>query len=449
MGTNGVKAFQSTRTDLDAKTLTLPLALESEQPPQLFAYVVMGTFVFLLAFILWAFVTSVLEVTHASGQIQPTSSVQLVQHLEGGYIQKILVREGDRVEAGQPLVRLRSTATESDRDQFAIRSANLQLTIARLDALIDGRPTPNFGNLARRYPAIAKAQMAVFDNEKTRIDREMAKFASQLARREAEYQAALAEKKSVAKRLEIAKEQYGILENLLRQQYASRRSLLEAEAALEEAKARFYAIDGRIATSREQASEARIQLQEQRATIKSDLSKERAKSASELAELGKILDKQQDRVQSLDLVAPTNGIVQELAIKSEGAVIRAGEVIARVVPDDRNIIAEVRVQPKDIGHIKAGADAKVTISTFDPYVFGSLEGKVRTISATSFKDERDNPYFKVQIELNENALSRNGQSYPVMPGMVVTADILTGKKSLARYLLKPVYRSIDQAFSER
>lgn len=444
-----MKFFSSKQDELDAKTLTLPLALETEQPPQLFSYVVTGCVVFLVGFVAWAFVTNILEVTHATGQVQPTGSVQTVQHLEGGYIDKILVREGDRVVKGQPLVRLRSTATESERDQLAIRAANLAMSVANLDALSTKQGRPDYGHNLGLYPSLAKSQQAVFKSETTRINREEAKFASQLARRQAEYQAALSEKKSIAKRLEIAKEQYNILQNLLTQQYASRRSVLEAEAAMEEARSRSFALDGRIAAAREQVSEARIQLEEQRAAIQSSLAKERAKSASELAELNKILTKQQDRVESLDLVAPADGFVQELAFKTVGAVVRGGEVIARVVPNDRDIVAEVRVQPKDIGHVRTGADAKVTVSTFDPYVFGTLEGKVQTISATSFEDPQGEPYFKVQIKMDDNELTRGGSAYPVLPGMVVTADILTGEKSLARYLLKPVYRSMDQAFSER
>ncbi len=444
-----MKLFSSKRDRLDAKTLTLPLALESEQPPQLFSYVVTGCMVFLVGFVIWAFVTNILEVTHATGQVQPSGSVQTVQHLEGGYIDKILVREGDRVIKGQPLVRLRSTATESERDQLAIRAANLAMSVANLDALTSKQERPDYGHNIGLYPALAQSQKAVFASEKTRINREEAKFASQLARRQAEYQAAVSEKKSIAKRLEIAKEQYKILQNLLTQQYASRRSVLEAEAAMEEARSRSFALDGRIAAAREQVSEAKIQLEEQQAAIQSTLAKERAKSASELAELNKILTKQQDRVESLDLVSPADGFVQELAFKTVGAVVRSGEVVAQIVPNNRDIVAEVRVQPKDIGHVRTGADAKVTVSTFDPYVFGTLEGKVETISATSFEDKQGEPYFKVQIKMGENELTREGSAYPVLPGMVVTADILTGEKSLARYLLKPVYRSMDQAFSER
>ncbi|WP_316861139.1 HlyD family type I secretion periplasmic adaptor subunit [uncultured Cohaesibacter sp.] len=445
-----MKFFASKNDGLDAKTLTLPLALEAEQPPQLFAYVVTGCFIFLGAFVIWAFVTSVLEVTHATGQIQPQGSVQTIQHLEGGYIDKILVSEGDRVLAGQPIVRLRPTATESERDQLAIRAASLRMSQASLEALINEQEIVNLGRDASLYVEIAQSKLGVFLSEKERIERELAKYGSQLARRKAEYNAALSEHKSSVKRVEIAKEQYEILAGLLKQQYASRRSVLEAEAALEEARSRLYSLDGKISTTREQVREAQIQLDEARAKIFSDLAKEKSENATELAEVDRLLTKQQDRVQSLDLVAPTNGIVQELPINTIGAVVRSGEVVARIVPDDRNILAEVRVKPKDIGHIHQGADAKVTISTFDPYVFGSLEGKVKTISATSFEDEKDKqPYFKVQIALDTNEFKRKGMSYPVLPGMVVTADIVTGSKSLARYLLKPVYRSMDVAFSER
>ena len=444
-----MQLFQSSRQDIDAKSLTLPLALEAEQPPQLFAYVVSGSLVFLLAFIIWTFVTSVLEVTHASGQIQPTGSVQTVQHLEGGYIDKVLVAEGDRVEAGQPLIRLRSTATQSDRDQLAVRAAALAMSIASLDKLMGDRIRPEFGADGRAHPALARSQLQVFASEKLRIEGEEAKFTSQLARRKAEYKATLAEKTSVEKRAQIAREQYEMISDLLRQQYASRRSALDAQAALEEARARLFALDGKLVAAREQVREAEIELEQIRASLNSELAKERSKNAGELAELHSILAKQQDRVESLDLVAPTNGIVQELAFQSVGAVVRSGEVVARVVPDDRNIVAEVRVQPKDIGHIQEGAEAKVSVSTFDPYVFGTLDGQVKTISATSFEDERGEPYFKVRIALSDNQFARSGRSYPVLPGMVVTADIVTGSKSLARYLLKPVYRSMDVAFSER
>lgn len=444
-----MSVFESNKIDLDAKTLTLPLALESEQPPQLFAYVVSGSLLFLIGFIVWAFLTSVLEVTHARGQIQPSSSVQTVQHLEGGYIEDIFVREGDRVQKGQPLLRLRATATESDRDQLVVRAAALRMSVATLDALMDGKERPDFGQLEFLQPSLAQSQLSVFASERTRINREVAKYASQLARKQAEYKAAVSEKKSVEKRTEIANEQYQMLEKLLKQQYASRRSVLEAQAALEEARARLYVLDGKIASTREQVTEAEIQLEESRATIRSDLAKERSKSAGELAELDRILTKQQDRVESLELVAPTDGFVQELAFNTVGAVVRSGEVVARIVPDDHNIVAEVRVQPKDIGHIHIDADAKVTVSTFDPYVFGTLEGKVQTISATSFEDEKGEPYFKVLIALNNPDLKRNGKDYAVLPGMVVTADIVTGEKSLARYLLKPVFRSMDVAFSER
>ncbi|MCT4655691.1 MAG: HlyD family type I secretion periplasmic adaptor subunit [Cohaesibacter sp.] len=444
-----MKWFKPKQKELDAKALTLPLALELEHPPQLFSYVVMGCFGFVVAFIVWSFLTSVLEVTHATGQIQPSSSVQLVQHLEGGYIDKVLVKEGDRVEKGQTLMRLRSTATQSDRDRLAVRAASLRMSVANYDALALELIRPDYGADTRRYPQLAQSADSVFSSEKVRMMREQEKLASQVARRKAELQALLAEKQSVAKRMEIAAEQYKILDGLLRQQYASRRSVLEAEAAFEEARSRSFALEGRIAAAKEQVTEAEIQLEELRASSKAKYAKERQTVQAELAELDNILTKEQDRVQSLDLVAPSSGLVQELAINTVGAVIRGGEVIARIVPDDRDIVAEVRVPPKDIGHIQKGANAKVSVSTFDPYVFGTLEGEVKTISASSFEDERGEPYFKIQIALDDNALMRGEAAYPVLPGMVVTADILTGEKSLARYLLKPVFRSLDQAFTER
>ena len=128
--------------------------------------------------------------------------------------------------------------------------------------------------------------------------------------------------------------------------------------------------------------------------------------------------------------------------------MRPGQEIATIVPNGRNLLAEVRVKPKDIGHIQVGAEAKITVSTYDAFTFGNLTGRVQSISPTSF-DQAGAAHFKVIVSLDDDALHYNGMAYPVQAGMEVTADVLTGEKSLAEYLLKPVFRSVNQAFSER
>ncbi|WP_299348362.1 HlyD family type I secretion periplasmic adaptor subunit [uncultured Maritalea sp.] len=435
-------------TELDAKTLTLPLALEKEHPPQLYSFVVGGCFAFLAAFIIWASITSISEVTHAKGQIQPVEKVKYVQHLNGGRIEELFVNVGDRVSAGQVLLRLSPTATQSNRDQLEIRMAALSMSLASIDAQQRGLQNPDFGKAGEKYPAIARTQMDAFMFERTRIMQEQAKLASQVARRELEHQAAIAEQKSVEKRLAITQERYDGIKSLVEQGFAPRRDLLSAEADLEDAKARLMSLKATIATAAELSAEAQLQLSEQQSSIQSQLAKQETTGLSELTEMEADMLKFQELVDQLEVTSPIDGVIHQLAYNTVGSIARSGEIIASIVPDDGNLIADVKVRPKDIGHINVGADARIAVSTYDPFVFGHLNGKVKAISPTTF-DEGGTHFFKVQVALEQNFLTNKGIKYPVNAGMEVTADVLTGEKSLARYLLKPVFRSVDQAFSER
>jgi HlyD family secretion protein/adhesin transport system membrane fusion protein len=437
-----------TASELDAKTLTLPLALEKEHPPQLYSFVVTGILMFVAGFIAWAFLTTIIEVTHAKGNIQPSEHLKTVQHLDGGYIAEIMVDAGDVVDKGDPILRLVPTNSESDRDQLEIRLATLKMNIASLDAQAKGHAMPDFSGIGEKYPEIARQQLNAFSFEQARIKRELAKFASQLARRELEYQAALAEQKSVAKRLEIAKKRFDSVSELARKGFAATKDLLAVEADLEDAKARELSLKAKIATAAEMETEARFFLEEQQASIQASIAKQLAAGNAELAEMEKIMVKYQTTVDDLLVSAPIDGIVQQMNHHTVGAVVRPGEVIATIVPNDRDLIAEVRVDPKDIGHVNVGADAKITVSTYDPFSFGNLTGEVKSISETSHS-ENGRAFFKVEVALDQTALEKNGVSYPIHSGMEVTADIVTGEKSLAKYLLKPVFRSLDQAFSER
>jgi HlyD family secretion protein/adhesin transport system membrane fusion protein len=177
-----------------------------------------------------------------------------------------------------------------------------------------------------------------------------------------------------------------------------------------------------------------------------------------LAETEQQLVKLADRFDRLLVRAPSDGIVQELAPKSLGEVVRAGDAIARIVPTARELVAEVRIDPKDSGHIHEGADAEIRLLTFDSTIFGSVRGKVEFVSATTFNpppaqgtpgQNPAEPYYKATIRLLQDHVSSGTATYPISPGMVLQAHIQTGSKSILRYMFKPVFNSLDVAFTER
>lgn len=273
---------------------------------------------------------------------------------------------------------------------------------------------------------------------------------ARIAQRKVEVGSLSGELESLIRQVEIQEEQLGIRSRLLESGYTSRRAYLDSQSQLETAKARVIATRGRVGTTKEQLIEAESEYQQAQSQAQQKYTEERSKVVGELGELKRTIRKHQDRVNRLHVQAPVRGIVQELSQKAPGEVVKPGDLVARIVPLDGGVVVEVSVEPKDIGHVKPGDKAELKISTFDPNVYGILNGTVERLSATTFqREDGGTPYFKAIIKLEKSYFGTAKNPVSILPGMEVQADIITGAKSLVRYFLKPVYRSLHTAFSER
>lgn len=431
-----------------SQRLTRPFKLEEGRVPGLSSRLLYLSAAFVVACVVWASLTEIRELAVASGQLEPAGSVQLVQHLEGGIVAEILVQEGQITEAGEPLVRLQPTAASSDLAQLSVRAAGLTLQIERQTAAIEGR-MPEFGEFAMKYPGLALNQKQAFESERVRHAKTKDGLITRVDQKLAEVKALQSEAESLERRLEIDREQLDIRKKLKAQGFASIATVLEARRVHERTNSDLIALRGRLESAQEGLNEARIQLLAADAEFANRMTEERTKAVAELAELKELLAKQKDRVMRLLVRAPVQGVVQELVPKAVGQVLQPGELVAKIVPLGEELVAEVQIQPKDIGHINIGDLASVKITTFDPARFGAIEGTVKKISASTFQTPEGTPYYKAVISLAYNFVEAGGERHMVLPGMVVNAEIVTGSKSLARYLLKPVYRSLDIAFTER
>lgn len=430
------------------QNLTLPLSLEEGRAPKLFIHTLYLLSAFIAAGVVWATVAQIKELTIAKGQLVPVGSVQLVQHLEGGIIAEIMVSEGQIVKKGAPLVRFQPAVASSDLGQVNIRAVNLTLQRERLNAMIDERPLA-FGKYGKKYPELARDQIHLMNSLYAQRIEERKTLKSKIEQRVTEITSLGGQEKSLMKQISIQEEQVAIREDLLKEGFVSRAVYLEIKRTLEKTRAEAIAISGRLGGAKEALVETKSLLAEYDASMRQKLNDETAKISAELAELRLAIVKHKDRVTRLLISAPVKGIIQELIPRAIGEVMKPGDVIARIVPMEQELIAEVRIPPKDIGHISVGNTAEIKLTTFDPARFGGITGTVRKISATTFQDERGEPYYKAEIGLSKNYVGRDDEQHLVLPGMVVNAEIITGSKSLTKYLLKPVYRSLDIAFSER
>jgi HlyD family secretion protein/adhesin transport system membrane fusion protein len=433
---------------ISGQRLTLPAELEDGRIPARIGFIASYISVLLICALVWGSFAQIRELVVAPGRIIPSGRVQQIQHLEGGEVEKVVAIEGQIVEPGAALLHLRPTAATSDLNQLEVRSASLQMRQIALTALL-GDTTPDFGKLANKYPDLAAQEHHVYNAKKTHSERERQALAARVAQKKSEVRTLVLEEQSLQRQKEIQKEQLGIRSELLKDGYTSRRAYLSTKTAFEEVSASHISVAGRLETTKSQLVEVTSKLHAFEAETRKTLSQERFDASAELAELREKLGKHRDRVDRLVVRSPIRGIVQELAQAASGEVVSPGDLVARVVPVDRHIVAEVRVNPRDIGHVKEGDEVEVKLSTFDPSIFGVAKGKLGVLSATTFTDEEGKPYFKGVILLEKNYVGQGDKRRMILPGMVVDANIITGSKSLIRYILKPVYRSLDRAFTER
>jgi len=430
----------------DDKLLALPLALEQGRAPRVAGFILVVISSFLAAALLWASLTTVRELAVAPGQVEPAGSVLTVRHLEGGIVGEILTAEGELVEAGQALARFEPAFAGADLDQAKARAASLALTAERQAAFIDEREPdfetdPAFAHLATEQRELWRAQVAA-----RREQRAMAQ--ARIAQRQAELVALEKRERNLELQIELLEEQMVMREGLLQEGLVSRIAFLESQRAVEQTRGELIATQGRLAEATQARLEARTALSELNARLVDEAKEERSRALGELEEVRNQIVKAQDRVTRLVLRAPARGLVKGMTVHAVGDVVRPGDAVLEIVPIDEVLVARVDLDPKDVGHVKIGDPAHVRVTAYDAARFGMLEGRVQKISASTFQNDRGEHFYHATIALDRPYLGTDAK-HLVLPGMVVNAEIVTGSKSIVRYLLKPVYRSLDTAFSER
>ena len=429
------------------RVLSQPLVLEESGPPDGLLNLLSVCSAFVAAFVVWAAITPMKETATTSGQIIPVGSVNVVQHLEGGIIREILVEEGQIVEPGEVLMRLQSAAAQAELDQLRAKESTLAIKAERLRSFVLGFE-PDF-SAGSNFPDLVRDEETILQMQKGARDSRLAVLLSRIEQREAEIAALDEQRKSLNAQIAITREQLEMRRKLAAKKLIPKIDLLDNERAMSDSMGQLNAVIADITRAKGSLSEARAAVLELQATLGSDAVAEMGEISGELAQVREARIKLEDRTRRLEIEAPVRGIVKGLVTQTIGSVVPPGETIMEIVPFDDTLVAEVRILPKDVGHLSVGQPAQVKVTTYDVARYGVVEGELKQISASTFRDEEGEPYFKGIIELSQSYVGTLPDQNPILPGMVVDADVSTGSKSLFRYLLKPVYRSLDGAFSER
>lgn len=410
--------------------------------------IIVGAIALFVTFGAWASFAPITELARANGRIVPSGNTTIVQHLEGGIVSNINVEEGARVKAGDVLVTLVPTGATRSVRQLQYRQAALRAEAGRLVAIVEGSPFVEL-NLGPEFAQIVDVQNKAYLAMMKEFRARSAEFESAIRKSVRIVSVKLKELYFLEERRKIQADELSMSERLMKNKHTSKTRYLDRKRRFYEAEIDVSQLKGEIVAAREQRNLTERQRETYLRRRVTNARERLAEITAELAGVSEDIAYQNNRIARLSILAPTDGIIQRMSVRNAGAVVHAGQTIAEIVPVNRRLFAEVRISPRDIGHIRIGHSVRIRVTTFDPSRFGVLAGSVTRISATSVVEENGEVYFKAQIALEQQALSAAGISYKLSPGMLVVGEIVTGEQSLARYLLKPIVRSFDAALGER
>jgi adhesin transport system membrane fusion protein len=401
------------------------------------------------AFLTWAALFEIEEVTRATGRVVPSQQVQVVQSLEGGIVRRIDVRQGDVVEAGQVLMQIDDTALSSQRGELLRQEAALLAEEVRLRAEVAFDRTPGFPeDLRTRAPEAVLAEMDVLTSRFDQLDRELSVLEAQRDQRQGDLTELLAQRTKLETVIEPLREELALTESLVETGAVPRIELLRLRSRLAE-------IEGDLAVGRATEpnlkaaiDEAETQIEVARASYVTTARTRLARLGMELAVVQESLRAAQDRVTRTELRAPVRGTVNALNVTTEGQVVQPGAPLAEIVPEGDALEIEVNVPPKDVAFIRPGDVASVKISAYDYLVYGALRGEVARIGADTLRDSEGREFFQLTIVTDRTDLGRNGESLPITPGMTATVDIQTGHRTVLSYLVQPVLRMRSEALRD-
>lgn len=404
---------------------------------------------FIGLFLVWSLIARFDEVAVATGEVVPQGRIKTIQHLEGGIIEEIYVRDGDIVRTDAPLVQINLGQLANNRDELKIRLDGLFLTKARLEAEASGKPFVAIPEIAARQPKMAQAEEATYRARQEELHSTRAVLEGQVVQRQRDIGETNARLQAAENSLILARERLAISADLLRDGLTSKLEHSQLQSQVE-------ALIGEAASLREAAPRARAALGEAQERMK-ELALKFSREAQEflgeaeqnIARTQELLTTADDQETRSTIKSPITGIVKNSRYHTIGGVIRPGEAILDIVPSEDDLVVEAKLNPVDRGFVRAGQKATVKIDTFDYARYGGIEGEVISVAPDSTAPENSMPYFKVLIRTDTPYLGEESEGLAITPGMGATVDIHTGTKSVMSYLIKPVLKLKSEAFRER
>ena len=421
--------------------------------------------VFFLCLIIWSAIASVDEVTHAEGSVVGSQRTQTIQNLEGGILRAVLVHEGQIVDKGTVLAQLDNEMAESSYRDAVNKAMENSLAVIRLESEIRGE-RPVFPEnidawaekvigrrvepaLLGRVNQIIQDQENAWSSRRDQLSAEIDVLQSQYVQRLHDVEELTARKVQLDRSLELSIEQRNTAYALVQRNNFSKLEYLGMQQRVVELQGQIDSLAATIPKAKAAADESKQRITSRKAEQIAAVTDEINKRRQELNSLRENLSAGRDRVTRTELRAPVRSTVKQIYISTVGGVVKPGEPIMDLVPLDDTLVVEAKVKPQDVAFLRPGQQVMVKVSAYDFSIYGGLDGKLESISADTIEDKRGEHFYLVKVRTQKNAIVYHNESLPIIPGMVVTADILIGKKTVLDYLLKPILKAKQNALRER
>ena len=428
-----------------------------------------GVVCFVVVALAWAYMAELDEITRGEGSVIPSQQIQVVQYLEGGILKELFIKEGDKVEAGQPLLRVDETKFLSDYRGQAQEQAYLEISVARhkaeLSSIIisDDPKNENWQDNVRievqpvaveddwvlRNPDLLEREQAQLQEYLRNLTNQLDILGRQIQQRDQEVKELDSKITHLNRSYRLSLREIGMTRPLAKQGVVPEIELIKLEREVNNYKQELegaklllpkvhLSIQEAVAKRREIALNARSESQR--------------KLNESLAQLNQKTEAQvsfRDRVDRTTVVSPVHGTIKTISVNTIGGVIQPGMDLVEIVPTEDHLLIEAKVSPKDIAFLRPGLHVIVRLTAYDFSIYGGLQGTLEHISADTIEDEQGNIYYLIKVRTENTDLGRGTTSLPIIPGMMATVDIMTGKKSVLDYLLKPIFKAQQQALRER
>ncbi|PKO37567.1 MAG: HlyD family type I secretion periplasmic adaptor subunit [Betaproteobacteria bacterium HGW-Betaproteobacteria-6] len=398
-------------------------------------------------FVMWAAVAQLDEVTRGEGKVIPSRQVQILQSIDGGLVSEILVREGEIVQPEQLLIKIDETRFVSSVKENQAQYLGLVARAARLRAISDGKPFVPPPEVMKEDPSIVEQERQFYEARNDELTAAVSIARQQLNQRHQELNEAQAKRAQASQGYELTSKELSVTRPLINSGAVSEVELLRLERDVSRYRGERDMASAQISRVQASINEAKRKIEEVELTFRNEASKELSEVMSKLNSLAEGSVALSDRVKQSSIRSPVKGTVKRLLVNTVGGVIQPGKDMIEIVPLEDTLLLEARVLPRDIAFLRPGQPVMVKFTAYDFSIYGGLDGTLEHIGADTVMDEKGNAFYTVRVRTNKPGFG--DANLPIIPGMVAEVDILTGKKSVLAYMLKPVLRAKSVALTER